>query len=590
ARPAEPREGAAPRRAPAAASGAAPPRPEGHEGRPACGAGGAVVLRGLDVVAAEVDARVRGLEEGWERQLRELEERLQGGLLRVGRAEHAIGCHGRSLEESAATLQVHAERLQSAENSRESAPPWYAQLESAVASLERRAEEGRAGAEVEQQRLRLALESVRRRSGEALLGLRGEMEARLKAELGHLAARLEEGMAELSSTGPAGRGASLPPASRHELGGHELGRRLDDAEARLASLRERVEAQDGRLAEVTERLERARVERLRHEEADLEADCRQQLLQQRVAALDGFGEQLTRCPRDTSAQVGRLDNGLGRLQEGPQYAEKGWVERQLLELRAHLDDGLGLLQEGQCAERTWAEQQLSELRSSLEDGLERLREGPQDEGRASARAALRASLGDGPDRLGLGHPQLGPHFAERAWAEQHKLSELKASPEVGPGPLPQASELGESLDRCAERAEELASCALNGGGQGCQRQMLELEATVADQAQQIEALTETFLDAIARVERTLQGVAAKVEGWGGPSGPLEALTERVASLQDALGLVRATDALERRLLELEAARAAPAAEAPGRPAPPAERGAAAAGAPRGGAAREACRD
>merc|ERR1740121_3600144 len=128
---------------------------------------------------------------------------------------------------------------------------------------------------------------------------------------------------------------------------------------------------------------------------------------------------------------------MGRLQEGPQYAEKAWVERQL-----------------------------SELRASLDDGLVRLREGPQYEQKALARAALRASLGNGMGRL-----QEGPQYAEKAWAER-QLSELKASLDDGLGPLQQVSELRASVDSCAKRVEELASCVLIGDGHGCHCQML----------------------------------------------------------------------------------------------------------------------
>ncbi|CAK0858699.1 unnamed protein product, partial [Prorocentrum cordatum] len=173
------------------------------------------------------------------------------------------------------------------------------------------------------------------------------------------------------------------------------------------------------------------------------------------------------------------------------YAEKAWAAQQISELRATLDDGLGRLKEGpRYAERAWAERELSELRASLDDGLGRLQEMPE--------------------------------YAEKAWAAQ-QISELRASAES-----------------CASRVEELASSrvALNGDGPGCSRQLVEVQASVADQRRQMETLTEEFEASVASLTRALQGVQEKLEGWRDPTEPLEVLTAKVSSLEGAAGTAK----------------------------------------------------
>ncbi|CAK0863983.1 unnamed protein product [Prorocentrum cordatum] len=301
---------------------------------------------GLREVQAAVDAALLGAEGRWSELLAELRGELRAELggradelaegarlqaARLAQAEAALDStaaavkgHGHSLEQSAGLLREHEERLQDLlaglEHERALG---LDQLGGAVANLERCLDELWGASEAELQRLRLDLEALRRRSADGLLGLRDDVlrlvEARLEAELAHLRAELRGARRPAAAAAPP-----PPPPERRRCdddGGaagalaRELGRRLEDAEARLSALRVRVDGQDGRLAGLLERAEAAgqqaqdaaRQASLQQREDILaETDCQLRIVRQRVDTLGELCEELLRLgPEEELAPVHR---------------------------------------------------------------------------------------------------------------------------------------------------------------------------------------------------------------------------------------------------------------------------------------------
>lgn len=275
----------------------------------------------LREVRAVVDAGLLDASEKWSAQLAglrgelrselggrldELAERARLQASRFEQVEVAIGGHEQSLERTAGLLRDHEEHLQGLQVGLEDERvAGYDQLEGAVANLERCFDELRVASEVEQQRLRLDMEALRHRSADSLLGLRNDLahmvEARLESELAHLGA-------ELRSARQQAAPAAAPPERRRsddDVGAgalaRELGRRLEDTEARLSALRVRVDGQDGRLAGMGDRAEAAgqqaqdmarQVSMQQREDILSETDCQLRIVRQRVDTLSELCEEL----------------------------------------------------------------------------------------------------------------------------------------------------------------------------------------------------------------------------------------------------------------------------------------------------------
>jgi len=202
------------------------------------------------------------------------------------------------LEEAVGSLDHQMRTLLARDQARDQAPPWFGQLEAATAGLERRLEEQRAWADAQFGRARHDLDSFVVRI-EGLQSLRAECTEVVDRRIGQEVERLERAI-----------DAAVEPQRVHapernfadSKAIQDAGRRLDDSEAKLAALRVRLDAHDGRFASVGERAETAcqqAVECARQaalqqrEEILQEADCQLRILRQRVEALAEVCDELT---------------------------------------------------------------------------------------------------------------------------------------------------------------------------------------------------------------------------------------------------------------------------------------------------------
>lgn len=299
-----------------------------------------VVASALNEVQAKWQEQLAELQGDLRDTLRQLEE-LAGQVRRcAGRLEEdecQIGGQERSLERSQRQLQAFDEQLQALRaQQQESAvqhmtqqPPWFGQLEGAVANLDRKQEEQRMGAEVQMERLRLEVENLRRRcSSEGLRGWREELMRAVENRLDEEAERLAERVLDAASAGgglAAGHSGGLGGAGRSPSAEPQLKeqRRLDETEAKLAALRIRVDAHDGRFGSIGERtealcqqaVEAARQATLQQREEILqEADCQIRILRQRVESLSELSEEL--ALRQVTGST-RRPSPVGRCSDEP---------------------------------------------------------------------------------------------------------------------------------------------------------------------------------------------------------------------------------------------------------------------------------
>mmetsp|Transcript_31692 Transcript_31692/g.98842 ORF Transcript_31692/g.98842 Transcript_31692/m.98842 type:complete len:278 (+) Transcript_31692:16-849(+) len=223
------------------------------------------------------------------RQLEEVTEELRHVASRVEQAEGALG----SCEQAVRRSEEELQDLRLRPGLR---PPWFGQLEGATAALEQRLIEQRAATEAQLGRLRADVDGMLRRY-ESLQGMRGDLlreaDDRLQQELDRL--DLRHGSHALHH--------HMHPEASAQMGSavRDLSRRVDDAESRVAALKVRVDAHDGRLASVGERsevlcqqtLEGARQACTRQRDEILsEADCQMGILRQRVETLSNLCEEL----------------------------------------------------------------------------------------------------------------------------------------------------------------------------------------------------------------------------------------------------------------------------------------------------------
>jgi len=263
----------------------------------------AVSQMALREARAFVGTSVTEADAQWRRQHAELREEQQqqlGHLEEVAEElRHVAGRLGRAeggLEDCAQAARRSEDELQGLREIRPgSRPPWFGQLEGATAALEERLVEQRAATEAQLGRLRMEVDGLLRRY-EGLQGMRAELlreaEDRLQQELDRLDVR------QGSQAVP-----QMPPEVPPQLGSamRDLSRRVDDTETRVATLKVRVDAHEGRLGSVSERsevlcqqaLEGARQACLRQRDDILqEADCQIGILRQRVETLSDLCEEL----------------------------------------------------------------------------------------------------------------------------------------------------------------------------------------------------------------------------------------------------------------------------------------------------------
>jgi len=227
------------------------------------------------------------------RQLEELAESVRYSAARLEQAERTLGSQEKGLRRTEEQLEALAKR----EWSLQETPPWFAELESAINSLDVRLNEQQVVTEVQLAKLQVDAETLRRKD---VLGteLMQEVEARLGQELDKLEARMLGG----SSGGYFSVGE-----------GRSLARRLDEVEAKAAASRVRVDSHDTRFTSLAERSEvvcqqaadgARQVCQQSRDEILGDVDCQLRVMRQRIETLSQLCEEL--MLRQASA-----DGGLG---------------------------------------------------------------------------------------------------------------------------------------------------------------------------------------------------------------------------------------------------------------------------------------
>jgi len=220
-------------------------------------------------------------------QLEELAESVRHAASRVEHLEHGLGSQEqgcRRVEEQVQTLL----RTMPA-----GPPPWFGKLESALDNVESRLNEQQVAVELQFGRLRAEFDGLRRTSEAVAPGLREDV---LRAAEGLVHRELAGHRASAQAQ------VRAPPAPSGEPQAvREHGRRLDDVEGRVAAMRVRVDAHDGRFGSLSERVEGAceqaveaarEVSAQQREELLSESDCNMRILRQRVDSLSELCEEL----------------------------------------------------------------------------------------------------------------------------------------------------------------------------------------------------------------------------------------------------------------------------------------------------------
>ncbi|CAE8691232.1 unnamed protein product [Polarella glacialis] len=181
------------------------------------------------------------------RQLEELADSSRHCAARIEQTERTLGAQERTLRRTEEHLETALRGYDSVQQTE--TPPWFAQLEGALVTVERRLSDQQVAVEVQLARVQVDVDGVRRRC-EVLGGLRDEVlqavEAKLEQELDHIDSRRSRGDFLRSDER---RSSTESGNSKDVL------RRLDDFEARAAAIRVRVDAHDARFNSLGERTE-----------------------------------------------------------------------------------------------------------------------------------------------------------------------------------------------------------------------------------------------------------------------------------------------------------------------------------------------
>lgn len=248
----------------------------------------AMVLR---EVRSHVSHALTEAKAEWRQQHGELhhEQRHQAGLLDdLDQKLRQVATTSEQVEnELSKAVRRSEDQLHSLMTAQGAAPPqWFGQLESALNAVELRLNEQQVTAEMQLSRLRVDMDGLRRHADSVVQSVRDDtlrsVDARLDRQTaagGHYHAGSPETMATL----------------------RENTRRLDDTEARMAALRVRVDAHDGRFSTFGERLEvtlqqadevARNVAMQQKEEILMESNLQLKMLRQRVESLSELSEEL----------------------------------------------------------------------------------------------------------------------------------------------------------------------------------------------------------------------------------------------------------------------------------------------------------
>ncbi|CAE8625776.1 unnamed protein product [Polarella glacialis] len=227
------------------------------------------------------------------RQLEELADSSRHCAARIEQTERTLGAQERTLRRTEEHLETALRGYDSVQQTE--TPPWFAQLEGALVTVERRLSDQQVAVEVQLARVQVDVDGVRRRC-EVLGGLRDEVlqavEAKLEQELDHIDSRRSRGDFLRSDER---RSSTESGNSKDVL------RRLDDFEARAAAIRVRVDAHDARFNSLGERTEAAcqnvaeHSRQVLHEHRDAivsDVDCQFRALRQRIETLSELCEEV----------------------------------------------------------------------------------------------------------------------------------------------------------------------------------------------------------------------------------------------------------------------------------------------------------
>lgn len=242
------------------------------------------------------------------RQLEDLAESTRHAAARLEQAERVLGAQERSHRR----LGEDLEAVMAREAGQAQSPPWFGQLEGAISALDRRLNEQQVATEVQLARLQVDSDGLRRRS-EVMAGVREDLMQAVEAKLEQELSRLLE-VGQLHGGGSASGGAVI---TGHEL--KDLARRVDDAEAKAAAQRVRVDAHDARFGNLGERIEAVCQQAAEHarqvcqakaEEMFSEVDCQNRVLRKRIETLSELCEEL--MLRQVSVEATRATGSSGR--------------------------------------------------------------------------------------------------------------------------------------------------------------------------------------------------------------------------------------------------------------------------------------
>lgn len=236
-----------------------------------------------------VSGAIGDVQDGWHQMSAELRGEQRAHQDRLESVERAVEGHARSRRLAEEQLQA----LLARDAQRGEVPPWFGQLESAVAGLERRLEEHRDGVEAQLTQQRTELRHVLGLRAEGLQDLRDELAERLERRLEQEIERFERRTSS-AAVPPWGSAVGSDEASQSQKLLRSVTPRLDDLEARAAALKVRVDAHDARFGGLAERAEtscqqagdlaRQAVSEQR-EEILAEFDCQIRMVRSRVDAL-----------------------------------------------------------------------------------------------------------------------------------------------------------------------------------------------------------------------------------------------------------------------------------------------------------------
>lgn len=235
-------------------------------------------------------AELRSAQHEQSMQLQELGAHLESQTRKTRQVEQTLDDHERKYQRSEEELQSLLAC---------NPPGWFRELESAVAVSERRTVEHLQSAEAHVGRFRMDMDGLRMRLEAVRDEMMGAVEGRLAQESERMSRSQRQGPA---TADPAQAAVDRGTITRLDRQANEFVRRLDDADARGAAIKLRVDAHDTRFASIGERAETVCQQAVegakgvateQREEILSEVDCQLRILRQRIEAIGQLCEELS---------------------------------------------------------------------------------------------------------------------------------------------------------------------------------------------------------------------------------------------------------------------------------------------------------